>query len=477
MATETKTFYPGAYDASLSSLTGSGISNANNPVGKGPDNLVFANIHANNSVRPVYASWPFDVASIPRNAVIDSVVCNATASMSSVSSVSLASMQLYSGTVAKGNSVSFKSAVQSTYSINGQGWTREELASVCLRLTVDTSASQVRNARFYGADLTVTYTYQSEKFMLKLGGKYNDIARVFKKVSGIWVEQTELANVVDQTKRLVNGGEYVVELPEGYTRLEYIESTGSQYIDTGFKPNQDTRLDMDAMVRSIANTADGTGFTPYGSGIKNGSDSFELYTAGSQYCVNYDGQTNKIGNPAVGERIFVSHDKNVVTVSTLGGSPISYTFAYQAFNAPSTLPLFAVYRPSGILRGLCRIYFCQIYDNGTMVRDYIPCLNSSGVPGLYDKVNGVFYSSANGTDFEYPNFVSLISFTIKGVSYQAEPGMTWAQWCASSYNTGGFSVVADLGGDIIDNGSIVVTHSGGKPVLPGAVIEENYAYS
>ena len=65
---------------------------------------------------------------------------------------------------------------------------------------------------FYGADLTVTYTYQSEKFMLKLGGSWEGASRVFKKVSGIWVEQTELANVVDQTKRLVNGGEYVPPL-------------------------------------------------------------------------------------------------------------------------------------------------------------------------------------------------------------------------------------------------------------------------
>ena len=30
---------------------------------------------------------------------------------------------------------------------------------------------------------------------------------------------------------------------------------------------------------------------------------------------------------------------------------------------------------------------------------------------------------------------TLISFTIDGTSYQAEEGMTWAQWVDSSYNT------------------------------------------
>lgn len=35
---------------------------------------------------------------------------------------------------------------------------------------------------------------------------------------------------------------------------------------------------------------------------------------------------------------------------------------------------------------------------------------------------------------------TLISFTIAGTSYQAEEGMTWAEWVASEYNTGSFVV-------------------------------------
>lgn len=63
--------------------------------------------------------------------------------------------------------------------------------------------------RFYGADLTVTYTYNAEKFMLKLSGAYNDIARTFKRVKGIWVEQTELSSVVEDGVRYQNGGEII----------------------------------------------------------------------------------------------------------------------------------------------------------------------------------------------------------------------------------------------------------------------------
>lgn len=60
--------------------------------------------------------------------------------------------------------------------------------------------------------------------------------------------------------------------------------------------------------------------------------------------------------------------------------------------------------------------------------------------------NGVQSVTYNGTDYtklvvdgtSYPPLPVIISFTIKGTSYQAEEGMTWGQWVESSYNTGGF---------------------------------------
>jgi hypothetical protein len=42
-------------------------------------------------------------------------------------------------------------------------------------------------------------------------------------------------------------------LPDGYARLEYLESNGKQFIDTGFVPNQDTRVRAE-IVLPIANS-------------------------------------------------------------------------------------------------------------------------------------------------------------------------------------------------------------------------------
>lgn len=38
---------------------------------------------------------------------------------------------------------------------------------------------------------------------------------------------------------------------------------------------------------------------------------------------------------------------------------------------------------------------------------------------------------------------SLITFTVDGVEYQAEEGMTWGEWVDSEYNTGNFIIDED----------------------------------
>ena len=211
MATETKTFYPGAYDSGASSVQS--VTNATNPVGKGSTNTTYATINlvtGSRATTTIY--WPFDLSAIPSGAEIDSVSCKVKASVSSTSGVSSASVQLYSGSTSKGSSTSILSTSTSAKTLSVGTWTRSELQNcrLCLKAQRGTSStSTTRSLLFYGADLTVTYTHQSEKFMLKLSGAYNDVARTFKKVSGIWVEQTELANVIEDGVRYQNGGEYV----------------------------------------------------------------------------------------------------------------------------------------------------------------------------------------------------------------------------------------------------------------------------
>lgn len=45
------------------------------------------------------------------------------------------------------------------------------------------------------------------------------------------------------------------------------------------------------------------------------------------------------------------------------------------------------------------MYSCKIYDNETLVRNFVPCKNASGAVGLYDTVEGQFYANAGTGTF------------------------------------------------------------------------------
>ena len=185
-----------------------------------------------------------------------------------------------------------------------------------------------------------------------------------------------------------------------YKFVTSIESTGTQWIDTGFTPNQDTRIDIDFEAISVGNLGEpGGGSAPYGAATDYNINAFECYTQSAKYEFNYNTSYDFIGNATVpGKRIKVSHDKNVIILKDSDGTEYTKTFTYGTFTAPYTLYLFASHRAT-ILPGLTKIYSCKIYDNGTLIRDYVPCVKNGEEAGLYDKIEGKFYSNAGTGEF------------------------------------------------------------------------------
>lgn len=68
---------------------------------------------------------------------------------------------------------------------------------------------------------------------------------------------------------------------------------------------------------------------------------------------------------------------------------------------------------------------------------------------------------------------TLITFKISNYAYQAEEGMTWSEWVASSYNTGGYT---ESGGKIFSSGYGVVSTPAGS-VASSDVIDPNESYT
>lgn len=187
-------------------------------------------------------------------------------------------------------------------------------------------------------------------------------------------------------------------LPNGYTRVEYIQSSGSQYIDTGFKPNQNTRIVLD--FENLGNYSSmATGLCPL-FGVRNASTvaCFALWIGTKSYPQYGNAAYNANGNFTIGinERLTYEMNKNVVSI---GGQVITCSSA--SFTANYNLCLFTTnnYGTIEARRASGKLWSAKIYDNGTLIRDFVPCKNSNGVVGLYDLVNGVFYTNAGSGTF------------------------------------------------------------------------------
>ena len=180
-------------------------------------------------------------------------------------------------------------------------------------------------------------------------------------------------------------------LPEGYTQVEYIQSTGIQYINTEFNPNSDTRVDM-----TCEPTTTGTWKGIFGARKSASVDEFGVdIPSATEIRSMYGTESKSLTVSTVLQKFSVVKNKNVCTVN---GTAITHT--KQNFATSFPIRLFDK-NSGGSAWGQIsmKLYSCQIYDNGTPVRNFIPCNNPSGVVGLYDLVDGKFYTNAVAGNF------------------------------------------------------------------------------
>lgn len=183
----------------------------------------------------------------------------------------------------------------------------------------------------------------------------------------------------------------------GLLGLEYIEATGTQYIDTGLKPTQNYSMTIKCQSTGTSyNTYAGCDTNWQNTGFFIGANVFEFGNASTTSIQNY-------GEAPI-----------VLTLDKTGG----YKDGVKTWNNASTktfqtvtnLTLFALNRNGTIQEQLIgKIYYCKIYDNNTLVRDFIPAKRiSDGKCGLWDKVNLKFYTDENGDNFTAGTINSII---------------------------------------------------------------------
>ncbi len=189
-------------------------------------------------------------------------------------------------------------------------------------------------------------------------------------------------------------------LPEGYTEVEYIESQypNQAYMTTNYYPNNNTRVVCDFQY-----TYGETHRRLLGAGYWSGEVSYivEAENAMSQQSpadlylrFGYNGYSwIQTGAHIDMNRHTIDFNKNLFYMD----NQLIYTCTDNTFTCSNPLNLFSDAETNYGMFG--KIFSCQIYDNGTLVADFVPCINPSNVVGMYDIVGNTFYSSVNGNSF------------------------------------------------------------------------------
>ena len=230
-------------------------------------------------------------------------------------------------------------------------------------------------------------------------------------------------------------------LPSGYTELEYIQSTGTQYINTGFMPNGKSKIAMN--LTPLSDSSNACFFCARNeTSATAGTTYTAFYLSSNYYRFDFYGKSGQSdGVDAVGTNINIEASGGVCKIG-------SKTITNAASTAASSMPwiLLASARTSSISdlanMATAKLYSCQIYDNGALVRNFIPCKNLSGEIGLYDAVNGQFYANAGTGTFTAGPVVVRMPDAPQNLTAVSMPKTVFLTWSASA-NAAGYRVSRD----------------------------------
>lgn len=199
-------------------------------------------------------------------------------------------------------------------------------------------------------------------------------------------------------------------LPAGYNQVEYIESNGYQYIDTGISVTPTTKIDLNCEVlyckvnndTANPNQIERQDYNLLGSYINGLAlsvyyNKFRFWNSSSTAIYNYE--TNK-------KYHIVLNDNGRYTIND---EEIQLA-AYDVPQNNNSIYLFsAQYSKKATKSGAMKLYDCKIFDNEELVRDFVPCYSTiENKLGLYDLVSNVFFSN-NGTNNFKSDFIKPIN--------------------------------------------------------------------
>lgn len=199
--------------------------------------------------------------------------------------------------------------------------------------------------------------------------------------------------------------------------VEWLQTDGTAYIDTGIVGTNSLKVEIN-FDEDPSTTMDGIAL-PFGARTSTTSNIFGLRYAGQnnsttpgRFSLDYDTQTNKIAqNQNTTRPILVKAGKAMPTYSNvlLGTNGEQWATSVVDFESGLNNYLFACNsNGTAVVRGtgatvLSRIYYCKIWNNTVLVRDFIP-VRKNGVGYMFDRVSKTLFGNVAGSGaFTYGN--------------------------------------------------------------------------
>ena len=201
-----------------------------------------------------------------------------------------------------------------------------------------------------------------------------------------------------------------IDLPEAYQLVEYIESTGAQYLVIDYIASGITSVKGKYQ---ITDTSKATFL--FGSRTSGGTSFYGLNWGGGVPYKYYNSYLNgKLTNVEIDDQIHTFYkDKGKLYIDSTEISSIDQL----NFTTPSNMNVFGCASGDqlGYLSPYAKIFELKFYDNDILMVDLIPCYRKSdGLIGMYDVVNSKFYTNQGTGEFLKGNDLAATQTTSLG---------------------------------------------------------------
>lgn len=168
-------------------------------------------------------------------------------------------------------------------------------------------------------------------------------------------------------------------LPEGYTAVDYLQSSLSQYIDTGYRygASSDVEIKFDISANTLIGAQDSDDRNHKFAAAAVGSSLWIIRGAAVVFDISH--MTKPLILKSTGALFKLTDSTGIEKIETANDTGY--------IGSQLSLYLFARHDPTGANNmGKSQIYYCRLYENGELVCDMRPCLDADGVPCMYDLI-------------------------------------------------------------------------------------------